>query len=228
MDTNYPAFIVTGCDTEAGKTFVSAVLMKAFRGTYWKPIQSGAATDSDLSTIQRLTRLGDDHFMGELYKLQQPLSPHQAAKIDGVTIDPKRITLPKVDEIHHTPLIIEGAGGVMVPITDSYLMIDLFVDLQLPVLVVCRNRLGVINHMLMTLEVLKSRSIRVMGFISSGGDGNPDNLDTISRLSDVPLLIALPEMILVNHKETDAMSSSIDTQSILRSGGFECGSNSCL
>lgn len=223
MGTNYPAFIITGCDTDAGKTFVSAVLMRALRGTYWKPIQSGAATDSDLITVQRLTRLGDDHFIGELYKLQQPLSPHQAAKIDGVTIDPKRITLPKVDEIHHTPLIIEGAGGVMVPITDSYLMIDLFVDLKLPVLVVCRNRLGVINHMLMTLEVLKSRSVPVMGFISSGGDGNPDNLTTICRLGEVQLLATLPEIILGDLAEIDTLGSMIDTQFILRSCSFEDG-----
>jgi dethiobiotin synthetase len=217
MITSYPAFIVTGCDTDAGKTIVSAVLMKVLLGTYWKPIQSGTITDSDRLEVQRLTGLGDDHFLDETYRLTQPLSPHQAAKIDGVTIDPNKITLPKTDQIYYTPLIIEGAGGVMVPITDTYLMIDLFKDLQLPVVVVCRNRLGVINHMLMTVEALRNRSIPILGFISSGGDGNPDNLDTIHKLSGVPLLATIPEIRPLVQENFDEWCSNIDLALIKRS-----------
>jgi dethiobiotin synthetase len=221
MKKIYPAFIITGSDTDVGKTLVSAVLMKALHGTYWKPIQSGAMVDNDRDMIQRLTGLDDGHFMEEVYSLQQPLSPHQAAKIDGVTIDPSKIILPPVDQIVNRPLIIEGAGGIMVPITDNYLMLDLFKDLGLPVLVVCRNRLGVINHMLMTLEVLKSRSIPVIGFISSGGSGEPDNLATISRLGGVPLLATLPEMTQKDIQELDLQLTNIDTTSVLRSVGLE-------
>jgi dethiobiotin synthetase len=217
MSAPYPAFVVTGCDTDAGKTLVSAILMKVLGGTYWKPIQSGALTDSDRLTVKRMTGLGDNHFLDELYTLQQPLSPHQAAKIDGVNIDLKRLTLPEAEHISHKPLIVEGAGGVMVPITDTYLMIDLFADLKLPVLVVCRNRLGVINHMLMTLEVLRIRSIPVMGFISSGGNGNPDNLDTIRRLSGVPLLAEIPELRNGLQKDFDKACLCIDGESIMRS-----------
>jgi dethiobiotin synthetase len=216
MSAPYPAFVVTGSDTDAGKTLVSAILMQVLGGTYWKPIQSGALSDSDRLTVQRMTGLGDNHFLDELYTLQQPLSPHQAARIDGVTIDPKQLTLPDSDNILHKPLIVEGAGGVMVPITDTYLMIDLFEDLKLPVVVVCRNRLGVINHMLMTLEVLRIRSIPVMGFISSGGNGNPDNLDTIRRLSGVPLLAEIPEMRIGVQKDFDEACSCIDGESLMR------------
>jgi len=221
MKKSYPAFIITGSDTDVGKTLVSAVLMKTLRGTYWKPIQSGAISDNDRDMVQRLTGLGDQHFMEEMYSLQQPLSPHQAAKIDGVTIDPSKINLPHADQIANSPLMIEGAGGIMVPITDNYLMVDLFKDLGLPVLVVCRNRLGVINHMLMTLESLKNRSIPVMGFISSGGSGDPDNLVTIQRLGGVPLLATLPEMTQKDIQDLDVQFAKIDTKTILKSAGIE-------
>ncbi len=221
MKKPYPAFIITGSDTDVGKTLVSAVLMKYLRGSYWKPIQSGALLDNDRDMVQRLTGLGDQHFMEEVYSLQQPLSPHQAAKIDGVTINPTKINIPSADQIVDRPLIIEGAGGVMVPITDNYLMVDLFKDLALPVLVVCRNRLGVINHMLMTLEALKSRSIPVIGFISSGGSGEPDNLAIIERLSGFPLLATLPEMTQKDIQDLDVPLATINTNSILRSVGFE-------
>ncbi len=220
MSQRYPGFIVTGSDTDVGKTLVSAVLMKSLNGTYWKPIQSGAIADSDHDMVQRLTGLGDEHFLDDVYSLQQPLSPHQAAKIDGVTIDPSTITLPQAEQIINSPLIVEGAGGVMVPITDNYLMVDLFKDLGLPVLVVCRNRLGVINHMLMTLEILKSRAIPVMGFISSGGAGVADNLATIQRLSGVLLLGTLPEMKPADFEKLEDLSSRVDTKEMLRSIGI--------
>jgi dethiobiotin synthetase len=220
MITPYPGFIITGSDTDVGKTLVSAVLMKSLKGTYWKPIQSGASTDNDRDMVKRLTGLGDEHFMEEVYRLQQPLSPHQAAKIDGIAIDPSNIKLPPATDIRNRPLIVEGAGGILVPITDDYLMTDLFRDLGLPVLVVCRNRLGVINHMLMTLEVLKARSISVMGFISSGGAGVADNLDTISRLSGVPLLGTLPEMKHDDFGKLDELCSRVDTHGMMRSIGI--------
>ncbi len=220
MSQHYPGFIVTGSDTDVGKTLVSAVLMKALHGTYWKPIQSGAISDSDRVMVQRLTGLGDQYFMEDVYRLQQPLSPHQAARIDGVTIDPKSIILPAVDTIANRPLIVEGAGGFMVPITDTYLMADLFRDLGLPLLVVCRNRLGVINHMLLTLEALRNRSLPVMGFISSGGTGVADNLTTIERLSGVPLLGTLPEMKPDDFGRLEELCSKVDTEKMLRSIGI--------
>ena len=220
MNQRYPGFIITGSDTDVGKTLVSAVLMKSLSGTYWKPVQSGASSDSDRRSIQLLTGLADDHFMDEAYSLKEPLSPHQAAKLDGITIDPAKIVLPPMDQLAHKPLIIEGAGGTMVPMTDNYLMIDLFADLGLPVLVVCRNRLGVINHMLMTLEVLKSRNIPIVGFISSGGTGNPDNLDTISRMSGLPLLGVIPEMSQDDVKKIDNLCSLIDTSPMMKSMGL--------
>ncbi len=220
MSQRYPGFIVTGSDTDVGKTLVSAVLMKALNGTYWKPIQSGAQSDSDHAMVQRLTGLGDQHFLDDVYSLQQPLSPHQAARIDGVEIDPSRITLPPAETIVNSPLIVEGAGGILVPITDTYLMADLFKDLGLPVLVVCRNRLGVINHMLLTLEALKSRTIPVMGFISSGGTGVDDNLSTIERMSGVPLLGTLPEMKPADFGKLEELCTRVDTKKMLRSIGI--------
>ena len=143
--------------------------------------------------------------------------------MDGITIDPHSIVLPPSDQIVHKPLIVEGAGGVLVPINDHYLMIDLFVDLSLPVLVVGRNKLGVINHMLMTLEVLRSRHIPVIGFIASGGDGNPDNIATIARMSGVPSLGVIPEIPDLENALSDALLESIDGVALMRSIGAKHG-----
>lgn len=157
-------FIVAGIGTEIGKTVVSAILVEALKADYWKPVQSGALTDSDTDTVRRLVSNSVSQFHPEAYRLTQPLSPHAAAEQDGITIDPQTITLPKTDN----SLVTELAGGLMVPLNDTYLNIDLVQQLNLPVVLVSRNYLGSINHTLLSVEACRSRDIHLLGILFNG------------------------------------------------------------
>lgn len=156
-------FIVAGIGTEIGKTVVSAVLVEAFKADYWKPVQSGALEDSDTETVRRLVSNPISRFHPETYRLTQPLSPHAAAEIDGIQLDLARFELPTTN-----PLVVELAGGLMVPLTSHDLNIDLVQRLGLPVVLVSRNYLGSINHTLLTIEVCRSRAIPLLGLIFNG------------------------------------------------------------
>lgn len=157
---------VTGTDTGVGKTVVCAALAAGLGAAYWKPVQSGVEEITDTEWIRRHTGLPDDHFFPETYRLSKPLSPHAAASRDGIRIELSRFVLP-----HHAPfphLIVEGAGGVMVPLNDRHLMIDLIKHLEIPVLVVARSSLGTINHTLMTLNLLRQYGIDIWGAVLNG------------------------------------------------------------
>lgn len=192
--SSYPGFFITGSDTDAGKTLVSSILVKLLFGTYWKPVQSGSIQGLDRLTVQKLTGLSDDHFLPETYVFKEPYSPNQAASLENERIETLNLQLPVPERIIHKPLIIEGAGGVMVPLNDQDCYIDIMQRWDLPVIIVCRNRLGVINHMLLTVDALKKRNIPIAGFISSGGNGNRQNLEDISRFGGIRLLGSIPEM----------------------------------
>ena len=157
-------FIVAGISTEIGKTVSSAVLVELLQADYWKPVQSGALTDSDTDTVRRLISNPTSKFHPETYRLTQPLSPHAAAEIDGVTIDLDAFFLPETKN----PLIIELAGGLMVPLNNYDLNIDLVQRLGLPVILVSRNYLGSINHTLLSVEVCRSRAIPIIGILFNG------------------------------------------------------------
>ena len=157
---------ITGTDTDIGKTLVSAVLMCGTDARYWKPVQSGSEEMSDSQWIQQVTGLPADRFMPERHRLSRPLSPHAAAAIDGVDIALEDFELP--GGVSCDPLIVEGAGGVMVPLNDRHLMLDLIVRLALPVLVVASSRLGTINHTLLTLDKLRSRQVEIVGVVMNG------------------------------------------------------------
>ncbi len=157
-------FIVAGIGTEIGKTVASAVLVEMLQADYWKPVQSGALTDSDTDTVRRLVSNPTSQFHPEAYRLTQPLSPHAAAEIDGVTIDLDAFVLPKTQN----SLIIELAGGLMVPLNNHDLNIDLVQRLGLPVVLVSRNYLGSINHTLLSVEVCRSRAIPIVGILFNG------------------------------------------------------------
>lgn len=156
------AFFVTGTDTDVGKTIVSALLTIALDGTYWKPIQSGrderGQTDSD-----RLRSFGC-RVLPERYCLGQPLSPHLAARLDGVEIELADFELPRVEG----SLIVEGAGGLLVPVNDRHLMIDLIGHLGLPVVLVARSGLGTINHTLLSIGALRRSGIPILGVVLNG------------------------------------------------------------
>jgi dethiobiotin synthetase len=160
------AFFVTGTDTGVGKTLVCALLMKGLAAAYWKPIQSGIAEITDTDWLRKATGLPDSHFMPEAFKLTEPLSPHAAAEFDGVRINLDDLYLPHANQFRH--LIVEGAGGVMVPINERQFMKDLICHLKLPVLLVARSTLGTINHTLLSLQSLRQAGMDILGVVMNG------------------------------------------------------------
>ncbi len=156
-------YIITGIGTDVGKTVVSAIVAEALQATYWKPVQAGDLDNSDSIKIERLTK--NVKVLPEAFRLNEPMSPHAAAAIDGVKILPENLPLPSVEG----NLIVEGAGGLLVPInSDGFLYADAFAQWDLPVIVVSRHYLGSINHTLLTIEVLKNRGIEIEGIIFVG------------------------------------------------------------
>ncbi|MDP9195687.1 MAG: dethiobiotin synthase [Pseudomonadota bacterium] len=185
----HPAFIITGTDTGIGKTVCSAVLTLGLKGCYWKPVQSGTAEGTDTQAVRTMTGLPDDHFLPEVYCLKEPLSPHRAAELDGVVIDPGQLEIPDCDR----PLIVEGAGGLMVPLTREVLYVDVFRRWNVPVILCARTGLGTINHTLLSVEVLKSRGIPLHGLVLIGPD-NPDNMRTIREFTGTRILGHIPPL----------------------------------
>ncbi|MDB5737660.1 MAG: dethiobiotin synthase [Sphingomonas bacterium] len=175
--------VVTGTDTGIGKTVFATALAGALGAAYWKPIQSGLMDGADGETV---ARLGVSHVLPEAYRLTQPLSPHRAAELDGMTIDPARLALPAQD-----PLVIEGAGGVLVPVTRDLLFADLFARWSLPVVLVARTGLGTINHSLLSIEALRARGVPILG-LAFVGAANEDNEATIATIGGMKRLGRLP------------------------------------
>lgn len=187
--------IITGTDTGIGKTICSALLMSVLQGTYFKPIQSGSKEDNDTLTVKQLSELDDEHFLKEKYVLTEPLSPHLAAETDGITIDENDLVLP--DEVPFNPLIVELAGGLMVPINRQTLYIDILKKWQkqhnAKVILCAKTALGTINHALLAIEALKSREIDIMGIVFVGEE-NKDNKRTITDFSGVRNLGSIPKL----------------------------------
>jgi len=179
--------IVTGTDTGIGKTVFAAALAAALGGAYWKPIQSGL--DGALSDSEAARQLGVKQVLPEAYRLTEPLSPHRAAELDGIEIDLAQLTLPPVDGA----LVIEGAGGLLVPVTRSLLFADLFARWQAPAVLVARTALGTINHSLLSVEAMRARAIPILG-IAFVGEVNEDNEATICSLAGVTRLGRLPRL----------------------------------
>jgi dethiobiotin synthetase len=156
---------VSGTDTGVGKTVLSAILTAGLEGTYWKPIQSGLQEITDTEWVREKTGLPETHFHPEAYRLSMPLSPHAAAAHDHIRIDLERIVPPPTNPGH---LIIEGAGGLMVPLNERHFMLDLIKRLDLPVLLVARSTLGTINHTLLSLEQLRRSRVEILGVVLNG------------------------------------------------------------
>lgn len=196
-------FIITGTDTDVGKTIFATGLVGALRGYYWKPVQAGLADGSDAQTVARLSGLKFAHILPEAYRLTTPCSPHRAATIDGLAIDPARLQLPAVPG----PLIVEGAGGALVPLLRDLLHADLFALWQKPVIIVARTALGTINHSLLTIEALRTRKVPIhgMAFI---GEAHQDSEEIICEISGVKRLGRLPHLPLLNAKTLSAAFAS--------------------
>lgn len=182
-----PALVVTGTDTDVGKTVFAAALAGALDAHYWKPVQAGLDGGSDSERIAALSGLQPDRILAEAYRLTSPCSPHRAAKLDGVAIYPEHLTLPALPR----SLVIEGAGGALVPLNDHLLFADLFACWNAPVVIVARTTLGTINHSLLTIEALRNRGVPILG-IAFIGEAQEDSEQTIARLSKVRRLGRLP------------------------------------
>jgi dethiobiotin synthetase len=187
--------VVTGTDTGIGKTVFAAALTGALGAHYWKPVQAGLDEDGsgDADAVARLSGVAAAQILPNAWRLATPCSPHRAAEIDGVTIDPDALAPPPIEG----PLVIEGAGGVMVPITRSCTFADLFARWRYPVVLVARTELGTINHSLLSIEALRARGVPLLG-IAFVGEGNEDSEATIAAMGKVKRLGRLPRIARLN------------------------------
>ncbi|MBP6030518.1 MAG: ATP-dependent dethiobiotin synthetase BioD [Sphingobium sp.] len=184
------AVVIAGTDTDVGKTLVSAGLMLCLpHALYWKPVQAGIEPLTDTEAVQRITHLPEERFLPEAYRLATPASPHLAARLDDTQIEPSSLSLPQSS----APLIIESAGGVMVPLNEHLLNLDLFARWGEPVILVARTGLGTINHSLLSIAALRSRDIPLCGIVFSG-EAHDENERVIPALSGVASLGRLPRM----------------------------------
>lgn len=191
-------FFVTGISTGIGKTVVSAILVEALKADYWKPVQSGNLDFTDTDFIKEYT-IHHQTLHTEEYLFSEPVSPHLAAKLENKDIDIQHIKLPIVNNY----LIVEGAGGLLVPLSQKYLIKDLIIKLQLPVILVSMSYLGSINHTLLTIEALKQHNIPIAGIIFNQ-DHNIESENYILNYTGIKLLGKIPK--------TDTMSKGFIVQ----------------
>jgi len=189
------ACIIAGTDTDVGKTVFASMLMLALNANYWKPIQCGVVDGVDTKTAQNYTGLPPERFFAEKYVLTEALSPHRAAEIDHVEIDLMTLIPPYSD----APLLIETAGGLMVPLNREVLQIDQYKRWNLPVILCARSGLGTINHTLLSVAALKERNMPLHG-IAFIGDENRDNMQTIAEFSGARILGCLPKLDEINER----------------------------
>jgi dethiobiotin synthetase len=207
--------VVTGTDTGIGKTVFAAGLTAALGASYWKPVQAGLDDETDSETVARLARLSPERLIPEAWRLNAPASPHLAAEIDGVEIDPDALEPPATDG----PLVIEGAGGLLVPLNRRTLTIDLFARWGFPVVLVARTALGTINHTLLSLEALKRRGVPVAG-VAFVGERHDENARVIAEFSGVRVLGRLPPLDpLTPEALADAFAKGFDVDTLRSTGG---------
>ncbi len=184
---NPQTYFVTGISTEVGKTIISAILTEALLADYWKPIQAGELDNSDTHKVRKLISNKKTKFHPSAFNLITPMSPHAAAAIDGAKISANKIVRP----ITKNMLVIEGAGGLLVPLNNTATIADL-IEKEDNIIVVSRHYLGSINHTLLTIEALKARELNVFGIIFSGHP-NPTTETIIAKMTGVPILGSVEE-----------------------------------
>lgn len=200
---NQPPLFVTGIGTGIGKTLVSAILVEKLKADYWKPVQSGDLDNSDSLLVKSLISNTKTFIHPETYCLTQPFSPHKSADIDGVFINPEKFSIP----ITNNTLIIEGAGGLMVPLNNSFLIIDLIRQLGAEVILVSQNYLGSINHTILSIGILKQYGIPVKGIIFNGAKERYTT-DFILGYSGLRLLGHIPEF------------DNVDKDTVIQAGNY--------
>jgi len=205
-------FIICGTDTDVGKTLISAFFVRGLQSFYWKPLQSGIETETDSQSILRLSGITKDKVLKEAYIFNKPVSPHWAAEIDGKKIDKNSLDIPSIDD----SLVIETAGGLMVPITRNFLQIDQIKKWDLPVIIVCRSSLGTLNHTLLTIEALKKRNIKILGLIING-EKHLDNPKTLKEFSKLPIIAEFPRLNKVDKNILDRLWQELNIEKNLES-----------
>jgi dethiobiotin synthetase len=197
-------YFITGIGTGIGKTLISAILTEKLHADYWKPIQSGDLDQSDSKTISSLISNGRTFIHPETYRLSQPLSPHLSAKIDGIEIDIAQIKAPPTEN----NLIIEGAGGLMVPLSENTLIVDLIKKLDVEVILVSQHYLGSINHTLLSINLLNQYQIKLKGIIFNG----EENMETeryILQYSKTKKLGHIPSLVQIDKNSIKALGDQI-------------------
>ena len=187
--TSPMSFFVTGTDTDVGKTVAAAWAMLHLEAGYWKPVQAGLEDETDEAQVRRITGAEETRFFPSAHMLPEPLSPHEAAKRAGVAIKLEDFALPETA----SPLIVEGAGGLMVPLNNQHYVIDLIEIIGLPTLLVARSTLGTINHTLLSLAALRARAIPIAGVVLNGPT-MPHNRQAIEAFGEIAVIAEIPPL----------------------------------
>ena len=207
---NKSQFVICGTDTDIGKTLISSFFVRGLNSFYWKPIQSGIGSETDSQAVERLSKVNKSKIIKEAYIFTKPVSPHWAAEIDKKVINFQQLNLPNVDG----SLIVETAGGLMVPITRNYLQIDQIKQWDIPVILVCKSTLGTLNHTLLSIEALKKRNIKILGLVING-EKHLDNPKTLTEFSSIPIIAEFPYLQKINSNILDIMWKELDIKNKL-------------
>ncbi len=186
---------VSGTDTDVGKTVVSAALVVGLEACYWKPVQAGTEPATDTEQVRSWTEIPESRLIPEVYRLRTPASPHAAAELDGTAIDLDRIVRTSLPR--DRAVVIEGAGGLLVPLNESALVADLIERLSFPVVLTARTGLGTLNHTLLSIAEIRRRSIPLLGVVLNGAP-HESNERAIERYAQVPILGRIPRLESVN------------------------------
>jgi dethiobiotin synthetase len=204
-------FFVTGTDTDVGKTVVSAWLLAHLDALYWKPVQAGAEPEADAVTVRRLAEISEDRTLPEAYVLPEAIAPHEAARRAGIAIDMAKLEAPATDRL----LVVEGAGGLLVPLTGTDYVIDLAAQLHLPVILVARSTLGTINHTLLSIEALRRRGLPLAGVVVNGPE-TPHNRAAIERYGEVNVIAEIPWLPELTRASLQAIEPELDLEKLAR------------
>ena len=198
-------YFITGIGTDIGKTIVSAILAEYLQADYWKPVQAGELDSTDTMKVRQMVSNTQSKFQPETYLLKNAMSPHAAAELENIEIDIEKIKIPDTGNEY---LLIEGAGGLMVPLNKKHLVIDLIKNLEVEVILVSKNYLGSINHTLLSIEALKQRNIPIKGIVLNGTP-NPASEEAIRKFSSLPILFRVPELQDLNKEVIKEFASAL-------------------
>jgi dethiobiotin synthase len=204
-------FFVTGTDTDVGKTVVSAWLVGRLGASYWKPVQAGNHPETDSEIVRRLSGAPPERILTEAYVLAEPIAPHEAARRAGTTIDVGKLVPPACDG----PLVVEGAGGLLVPLDDKAYVIDLASELHLPIVLVARSTIGTINHTLLSIEAIRRRGLPLAGVVVNGPE-TPHNRAAIERYGKVEIIAEIPWLDQISPAVLMAIEPELDLGKLAR------------